>query len=667
MKNKLFFSGVNPGLRKNMGYFRIFSTAWYLLLMAAFVAGCAKDVATDPGALPPAATALIAATIPANLADTVPINPVVAVTFKSAVTASEISTTTITLKQGSTAVAGTMTTSGSTASFTPKGDLNPETTYTATVKTMHSDGSHRDEDDHSWSFRTGKHRSGNSVSVASTFPLDHATAVAVSVQPTATFSAMLSNTMIQATAFTLKQGSTNVAGTVTYSGNTGTFKPASPLLANTVYTGTITFGNNNSDEEDDDNKSGHLYTWSFTTVGGGADLTAPTVSSVAPSVNATLVAVSSKVNIVFSELMNPSTINATTFTLKQGATNISGTVTYTGNTATFAPTAPLVAGTVYTGTIATGAKDAAGNALAANYSWSFTTATVVVTDVTPPTVQSVTPANSATSIAINSSLTATFSEAMSASTISSSTFTLKQGTTTVAGTVSYSGTTATFTPSAALTGNTVYTANITTGAKDVAGNLLAATYAWSFTTATVVIADVTPPTVSAVSPAASATSVAISSKVTATFSEAMSASTISATTFTLKQGMMNVAGTVTYSGTTATFTPSAALANGVVYTATITTGSKDAAGNALAADKTWSFTTVAAVSVVSWSAQVWPIIQSKCTVCHSTSGGPAGINMGTYAQVAAMSNSQIDNPGMYSKMGGDHSRSGTDQSMDCRR
>lgn len=77
----------------------------------------------------------------------------------------------------------------------------------------------------------------------------------------------------------------------------------------------------------------------------------------------------------------------------------------------------------------------------------------------------------------------------------------------------------------------------------------------------------------------------------------------------------------------------------------------DAAGNAIATTKTWSFTTIAAAQVVSWATQVWPIIQSKCTPCHGSSGGSGGVNMGSYAQVAAMSNSQIDNSGMYTKLG----------------
>jgi hypothetical protein len=184
----------------------------------------------------------------------------------------------------------------------------------------------------------------------------------------------------------------------------------------------------------------------------------------------------------------------------------------------------------------------------------------------------------------------------------------------VPGVVTYTGTTATFTPSSVLAGNTVYTGAITTGAKDAAGNALAANYSWSFTTAAP--SDITAPAITTVAPANNATSVALNSKATATFSEAMNAATITSSTFTLKQGSTNVAGSVTYSGTTATFTPSAALTANTVYTASITTGAKDAAGNSLAAAYTWSFTTVAAATGKSFATDVMPIL-GICNTCHT--------------------------------------------------
>ena len=140
----------------------------------------------------------------------------------------------------------------------------------------------------------------------------------------------------------------------------------------------------------------------------------------------------------------PSTINGSTFILKKGSQPVSGTVTYAGVTATFKPTAALAPNTVYTATITTGAKDLAGNALASDFVWSFTTG--AAPDTTAPTVTLTVPANAATGVAINQKIAATFSEAMNPSTITTTTFTLKQGATPVAGTVTYAGTTATFAP-----------------------------------------------------------------------------------------------------------------------------------------------------------------------------------------------------------------------------
>src|ERR1041384_3004015 len=232
-----------------------------------------------------------------------------------------------------------------------------------------------------------------------------------------------------------------------------------------------------------------------------ADTTAPTVSAVVPLNAATGVGISGKPAAVFSEAMDPLTISTATFTVKQGATPVAGTVTYAGVTATFTPTGNLAPLTTYTATITTATKDLAGNALAANFVWTFTTG--VTPDTTAPTVGATVPANAATGVAINHTVTTAFSEAMDPLTISTASVTLKQGTTVVAGTVSYAGVTATFTPASALAPLTTYTATVTTGAKDLAGNALLNNFAWSFTTGAV--PDTTAPPVSYTLPASAAT------------------------------------------------------------------------------------------------------------------------------------------------------------------
>jgi len=99
----------------------------------------------------------------------------------------------------------------------------------------------------------------------------------------------------------------------------------------------------------------------------------------------------------------------------------------------------------------------------------------------PPTVASTNPVDSATDVSVDAGIIATFSEAMQASTINTTAFTMDNG---VTGTVSYDANsiTATFTPTSNLSYDTTYTATISTGAEDLAGNGLQANYTWSFTT-----------------------------------------------------------------------------------------------------------------------------------------------------------------------------------------
>jgi hypothetical protein len=116
-------------------------------------------------------------------------------------------------------------------------------------------------------------------------------------------------------------------------------------------------------------------------------------------------------------------------------------------------------------------------------------------DATAPTVVSRYPTSGQTNVPLAATVTATFSEAMNASTITTSSFTLKIGSTPVSGSVSYNaGTyTATFDPAADLTDDTIYTASLSTAVTDAAGNALSAASTWSFTTGTV--PDITPPLV----------------------------------------------------------------------------------------------------------------------------------------------------------------------------
>ena len=112
-------------------------------------------------------------------------------------------------------------------------------------------------------------------------------------------------------------------------------------------------------------------------------------------------------------------------------------------------------------------------------------------DSTAPVVVSQTPAPGSSGVAVGAAVIASFNEALLASSVTGSTFFLRDAANAlVSASVSYDSAsrTATLRPAAALAGSTTYTATLRGGTtdpriKDVAGNALAANVVWSFTTA----------------------------------------------------------------------------------------------------------------------------------------------------------------------------------------
>ena len=316
--------------------------------------------------------------------------------------------------------------------------------------------------------------------VESTTPVLNALAVPVNSVVTITFNEEMDPASITQSSITLT-GSSLVAGIVTYSGKTATFTPSSPLAENTTYTGrvktTVKDLMGNALQTD--------YVWAFTT----GLILRPIIISTDPINNATDVVLNKVISATFNMPMNPSTLNATTFTVKQGVNTVLGTISFSGSTVSFTPTIALDANTTYTATITNGAKNSTDTALLANYVWTFKTGinpTIIATD----------PLNNAINVSLLKTITANFSVAMDPTTINATTFTLKQGTTAVLGTVSYSGITASFDPTVALQEGKVYTATITIAAKNTAGIPVATNYVWNFTTTVTPPVVVLPPSIS---------------------------------------------------------------------------------------------------------------------------------------------------------------------------
>jgi hypothetical protein len=436
----------------------------------------------------------VSSTVPGNGATGVLPTQVLSAIFNEAMNCATLlspATTFNVTGPGGTAVAGAVGCTGNVAAFTPTAALANNSTYTATITSAaKSPAGTALASNYVWSFKTAT--ATTAPMVISTVPANQATGVPINQAISAVFSEAMSPSTINAATFTLAgPGGAAVTGVVTYiaAGSIATFTPAVALAPNLVYTATITTAAQDLLAR---GLAGN-YVWSFTAA-AAPDLTPPTVISTIPANAATNIPTNQAVTATFSEALNPATLTAASYTLQgPGGAAVTGLVTYAaiGDTATLTPTATLAPNTLFTATLTTTITDLAGNALAANYVWTFTTG--AAPDTTPPEIVTTSPANAPTNVPISQAVNATFSEAMNPLTITTATFGLTgPGGAAIAGTVTYDAVNfiATFTPTASLAGSSVYTATVTDGATDLAGNPLGTTGApnpWSFTTGVVVV------------------------------------------------------------------------------------------------------------------------------------------------------------------------------------
>jgi hypothetical protein len=383
------------------------------------------------------------------------------------------------------------------------------------------------------------------------------------------------------------------------------------------------------------------------------DTLPPTVSVVSPADAATGIAINLPVTVTFSESMDPATLTSASIELRgPGGVLVPATVTYNVATrvATLTPSSALTNSAVYTlrvhgGAAAPTVRDDAGNAMAADFTASFTTAAALGAgpfSFWDNTAVPLTPAaNDSNAVELGVKFRADtdgFVTGLEFYKGAGNTGThvghLWSSTGQLLATGTFINETATgwqtlqFTSPVSITGNTTYVASYyapvgryaVSGGYFTAGfdsgplhipssaasggngvylygsgggfpvNTFNATNYWVDVVFSGAVADTTAPTVVGKTPAAGQAGVATSGNVTATFDERVQASTIS---FVLKDAGGNVIPSgVTYNDTTRTVTldPTADLNSLSTYTLTLG-GAKDLAGNTLAAPVTWSFTT----------------------------------------------------------------------------
>ncbi|MFH1154851.1 MAG: Ig-like domain-containing protein, partial [Pseudomonadota bacterium] len=454
-------------------------------------------------------------------------------------------------------------------------------------------------------------------------PADAATEVAVGSSITATFSEVMEpNSITSATpenmVITYNSGGSQVTGTITMnvSKTVATFVPDTPLAYSTTYTVTLYSDKDGVHSGIRAAPPGNYleadYTWSFTT--GAAppppDTTPPAVTLVFPAANATGVSRDTVVRATFSEAMAPSSLISATppnmiITYNSGGSQVTGSVamSVSGTVATFTPSAALAYDTTYTVTLYaqggghTGAQDVAGNPLASDYTWSFTTEASSPPptppppeDTTPPLITSVVPDDGAADVPRDVIVKVFFSEKVLTNSVNGTSFFLSSENGGVEAILTRYGASAELSPLTPLDYGTAYTATVTTAVEDMSGNHLKDLRTWTFTT----VADPSPqpPVVVTFDPPDAATGVSRNAVVTVTFSRPMDAASINGSTvYLFKEGSGSpVPGTLSVSGAVAVFTPDAPLAFDARYTITVTTGVRDLGGLSMAAAASGSFT-----------------------------------------------------------------------------
>jgi hypothetical protein len=398
------------------------------------------------------------------------------------------------------------------------------------------------------------------------------------------------------------------------------------------------------------------------TTSPGADTTPPTVASRVPAAGAVDIDPLAPVSATFNEAMSAASISPSSFELRnpQG-TAVSAAVTYnaTTKTATLFPQSSLAYSTTYTAVVKGGAvdprvKDAAGNALAANATWTFTTVAAPLPtcpcSIWPATtVPGIVDSEDGSAVVLGTRFKSDIAGYITGARFYKSVLNtgnhvakLWSNTGTLMATATFTGETASgwqqvaFPTPVAIAANTTYVISYlapnghysnqdnyfaTAGFYNAplealqdgvsGGNGL---YIYSstnvFPTQTFASAsyfvdavfttstgpDLTPPTVQSTNPFAAASGVSTTTNVLVTFNEPVNQTTVTAANLFLRTPQDTVVpGTVTFDATTntATITPTAALAYSTLYTGVAKAGIKDTAGNVMAADFTWTFTSAA--------------------------------------------------------------------------
>ncbi|MEW6573798.1 MAG: Ig-like domain-containing protein [Bacillota bacterium] len=307
----------------------------------------------------------------------------------------------------------------------------------------------------------------------------------------------------------------------------------------------------------------------------------PTVTGTDPRRNATNVAIGKSIVLTFTEDVQEGD-NYASITLTDGEGSVPFTKTLSGKTLTIDPDSSLSNSTTYTVTVLAGAvKDTENKALAADFTYSFSTEAA-------PAVSSTNPASGAVNVRPDQTVTVTFNKNVLAGTNYAAVNLKHQDGSDVAFSKSLSGNVLTLDPDSNLEYSVTYTVYIPAGCvQDASGTALASDNNFSFTTEAELA-------VHATDPGGGDTNVPAGKTITVTFSQDVQAGTNYAAINLKHQNGSDVAFTKSIAGPVLTIDPDADLSYSVTYTVYVPADSvATLAGTGLPSDYSFSFTTEA--------------------------------------------------------------------------
>ncbi len=314
----------------------------------------------------------------------------------------------------------------------------------------------------------------NTPRIVDMYPQDLAVNVPVTASICFNFNVMMDSTTINSdTVWVLDEFGNHVPGVPIYPllNEAACFMPSTNLIDSMRYTVIVRYG-----IKDFYGNPLDSYTWSFITTD---NMKVPSVALTIPSNGSVGVSNQSLIIASFSEFMNLSSVNNSTFKLLDGnGDSIAGTIAFDGMMAILTPSILLASGSTYSAVITTGVQDLYGNSPVSDYSWSFTTTGV-------PFVQLIYPASGETAVSTDSTIIVWSSVTLDYASINTANFLVNDshGNLVPITVIPDQYMTKVYLlPEAALAYEESYTVTVTSQVKDTQGRLVGKDYSWSFTT-----------------------------------------------------------------------------------------------------------------------------------------------------------------------------------------